>query len=191
MCAYGATELFFATGTTGVKHGYTNVQTRRSSDGSTEHLNVQTHGVNSKEYRDILLGTGPYDGGLLKQGAALFAEAGVANWAFMQDNARIHYAGSNTANGNETRAAIDSVAPEFVDDWPAKASDLNVIENVWRNTDWDLWANHEWSDFAGYKVALRSAWKRQTTPEKMKRLCGSFRKRLLACIAAQGGETKY
>lgn len=192
ITAHGATDLFFVTGTTGLDLGYKYQKKRKGTDGEDEHFEQRADGVCSNEYRDLLAGKGPFAGspGLLAAGASIFNAAGIADWSFQQDNARIHFAG-NTVNGKKTRAVIDAGAPHFVADWPDKGCDLSPIENAWRMTEWDMWANDSWSDFAGFKRALQRAWKRQTTTAKCKKLCMSFGRRLRLCIANGGDVTKY
>ena len=78
---FGATDLFFATGTSGLKLGYKSPTT-----------DAPASGVIAPEFRDILGGTGKHAHagrlGMLGQLNEIFDGVGVDNWAFQCDGAR-------------------------------------------------------------------------------------------------------
>ena len=80
----------------------------------------------------------------------------------------------------------------LLDDWPALSADLTPIENIWALVEHRLWAHYEWTDLQTFKCALRKAWADITGDAALlRKVVGSFDKRRLACIAANGGNIKY
>ena len=55
-----------------------------------------------------------------------------------------------------------------------------------------LWTEFSWHNLASFKAALRKAWAKVTGDiELLKRLCQSWEKRRVACIASGGEKVKY
>ncbi len=200
-----ATDLFFASGTTGLNHHIKKPPKKRKTqsegdegdaDQQQESDSGEYKGVSSIEYRHLLAGTGPYSGalGLVAQAASVFARASVRNWSWQQDGARAHFAGKSK-NGDATRTLLLSLLTSgatFIDDWPPHSPDLSPIENVWRQVEHVLWTQHSWDDFEGFKRELRLAWREVTSDRQyLSKTCQSFYRRMRACVRARGGETGW
>ena len=76
-------------------------------------------------------------------------------------------------------------------DWPSKSPDLSVIENLWdylgqRVRD----QQNPPQTVAALAAALRQEW-RAIPQQYIRGLFNSMRRRLTACIRAQGGHTGY
>ena len=150
-------------------------------------------GVGSAEYRDICGGTGKFSSqpGMLVEMAQIFAACG-REWIWQQDGARVHTLHPDTVKGKTMRALILQHAHRFVDDWPPNSPDLSPIENVWQRVEDVLWSTRTWHDLASFKSALVDVWKEVTGDKAyVKRVCTSFEKRRLQCIARKGKKTDY
>ncbi len=105
------------------------------------------------------------------------------NFMLLQDNAPCHTA-------NVVRTYMDQNNIERFD-WPAKSPDLNPIENLWdflkRMVQKRITAQ---SRLADLRRILQEEWRRIPVPY-LRKLAYSMRRRLRACIAVQGGSTKY
>ena len=175
------------------------MSTRRSTPDASSGYLATASGVTAPEFRDILGGTGAHAHagrlGMLGQTKAIFDSKGIASWAFQLDGARCQSISPAGVQGAQTRRLILSVAPKVVDGWPATSPDLSPIKNVFSHVERILWTEYKWDDFEGYKRALRACWQRVTGGASgsayLRRVVGSFEKRRLACIAADGGRIKY
>lgn len=194
----GASDLYFATGTTGLNLGYRKAKpTKREKEMAAalgqDALPAIASGVGSEEYRDILGGTGAHatQPGLLKEMAAIFDGVGRA-WTWQQDGARAHTICRTTKLGKATRQLILTHANDLIDDWPALSADLTPIENFWALTEHRLWSAYTWHNLDSFKIALRKAWKDVTSDKNvLKSVCGSFEKRRVSCIAEGGKKINY
>lgn len=198
ICCEGASQLYFATGTTALKLGYRKATLSAAEKKLAKAVGQDlvpgiASGVGAEEYRDILGGTGAHSSqpGMLCEMQRIFAEQG-RRWVWQQDGARAHTLNSKTDNGKRARALILQHADDLLDDWPALAADLSPIENVWAIVEYHLWAEYEWSDLESFKRALRKAWADVTSDKALlRRVCGSFEKRRRVCIAAKGGKIEF
>jgi hypothetical protein len=198
----GASELYFATGTTGLKLGYKREARTKKEKAAAEAAEARgeeavaadASGVGNAEYRDILGGTGAHASqpGLLNEMNVIFKALG-RTWVWQQDGARAHTINKSTKMGKLTRQLILQHADELLDGWPALAADLTPIENIWALVEHCLWTKHcDWHDLSTFKISLRRAWSEITgNKDLLKRVCGSFEKRRVACIAARGEKIKY
>ena len=109
---------------------------------------------------------------------------------FMQDNARIH-----TSRAVRTFLAENNITTL---NWPAYSPDLNPIEHLWwvlkrrMNKFYPQYDNYSYSEeqWDGFCYALKDCWRR--IPRRyIEALIGSMPRRLRACIAARGWQTKY
>lgn len=215
---FGASSLHFATGTTGLKLGYRQEPKKKvkkakggatvETEGDDEHVEgdrddegplpdlppeAYARGVGSREYRDILAGTGPHATqiGLLTEVRDLFQKAGRSPWIWQQDGARAHTV-KDTALGRPTRKLILEHADQLLEGWPSCSPDLSPIENVWMLVEHRLWTTYTWHDLRSMKDALRKAWADVTGDVNlMARMCTSFEKRRLACIEAEGDQVSW
>ena len=191
----GGSSLYFATGTTGLTLGYKTTKRRGAQAAAgTADLDFvgDARGVGNEEYQDILGGNGAHASqlGMLNEINALFSRTN-RRWVWQQDGARAHTVNMRTDKGKATRALILQHASGLVD-WPVLACDLSPIENVWSLMDVRLWTECQWHDLDSFKRAVVKVWNEITGDlELMKRLCGSFEKRRMACIAAGGDKIKY
>uniref|UniRef100_A0A7S3VZ17 Tc1-like transposase DDE domain-containing protein n=1 Tax=Emiliania huxleyi TaxID=2903 RepID=A0A7S3VZ17_EMIHU len=214
VTAHGATKLYFASGTTGMKDNYKSPTkkvkkaapanaSRKRSRAQADEEGKPLSGVGAEEWRNILQGkaefarTGP---GLLQEAVTIFTRVGKARvWAFQCDGASSQSLSQSglAVQGPKNRAVIKAVAPKLVEGWPAHSPDLSPIENVFSRVEWLLWTDPEfkWNDFESFKVALRAAWAKVTGGTAgsayLKKTVGSFEKRRRKCIELQGGRTKY
>ena len=214
----GASDLYFATGTTGFKGGYTKESPRKkkkkgrggaavtpavtravsaivtaAADEAAADNAAEASGVGATEYRDILAGKGAHaqQAGMLNEMRDIFAAAG-RNLIWQQDGAGAHTINQHSAKGKATRDLILSIAHDLLEDWPSLSADLTPIENFWWMTEHRLWSTGTWHDLKSFKEALRKAWREVTGDlAVLRRVVGSFEKRRKACIEAQGGKIKY
>ena len=168
---HGATELHYATGTTGYKSNF--VYATGKAKG-TPH-----RGVCKREYKEILE-SGGYGAevGLLEEARALFMVAEEEDdWFFQQDQPKIHVGCEDV---------ILRSAPNCLE-WPGNSPDLSIIENVWAEVERILWKKFTWHNLAEFKGALNSAWREVTENAAYRaRLFASMPKRLEKVIAGRG-----
>ncbi|KAG2466638.1 TCB1 transposase, partial [Polypterus senegalus] len=74
-------------------------------------------------------------------------------------------------------------------EWPSQSPDLNPIEMLWHDLKKALHARKP-SNKAELQQFCKDEWAK-IPPERRKRLIASYRKRLIAVIAAKGGPTSY
>ena len=213
VTAHGATELYFASGTTGIKNNYKSPTKKKKkavpaqaggkrSRAEPDEEGKELRGVGAEEWRNILNGEKEHAGkpGLLQEAVTIFTRVNKAHvWAFQCDGASSQSLSQSerARDGPKNRAAINRVAPNLVEGWPAHSPDLSPIENVFSRVEWVLWTDPEfkWNNFATFKVALRAAWAKVTGGEAgttyLKKTVGSFEKRRKLCIEAKGGRIKY
>ncbi len=74
-------------------------------------------------------------------------------------------------------------------EWPSQSPDLNPIEMLWHDLKQSF---HAWkpSNVAELKQFCKEEWAR-IPPQRCNRLIASYRKRLIAVVAAKGGTTSY
>lgn len=73
--------------------------------------------------------------------------------------------------------------------WPPNSPDLNPIENLWAYTVNEL-SNDSWKNLDELHASIDVVWG-QIDVDTVRKFTSSFRKRLLACVKANGGHTKY
>jgi transposase len=171
---YGATELHFVTGTTGLVSKY------KHTSGK---LKGSVHkGVCSREYKDVLLSGGAGASmGLIEDARAIFEAAGVTKYAFQQDNPNIHLAAI---------AILQENCPRLLP-WPATSPDLSLIENVWSLVEFHLRRDYTWHDLESFKAALTQAWQSVTSDKEYRQnLFNSMKRRLQQCINKGGDIVK-
>ena len=207
ICKYGVTKLTYVTGTTGLNAdgAYTcNKRVPKAQQAAMGGTTKQTNatGVGNVEYLDILKGGGPRGYiGILNEAKSLFSKTSFANcWWFQQDGARAHTIAA-TSMGKGTKAAIKSVAPNLLDDWPPNSPDLSPIENLWRQVEWHLWTHEAWefNSQAAFRDALDRSWDAVTQGDQgreyIKKLVSSFDRRpggrLHQVVDREGGQTDY
>ncbi len=74
-------------------------------------------------------------------------------------------------------------------EWPNQSPDLNLIEMLWHDLKQSF---HAWkpSSVAELKKICKKEWAK-IPPQRCERLIASFRKCLIAVVAAKGGTTSY
>jgi transposase len=101
---------------------------------------------------------------------------------FQQDNARPHTSKIATTFLEDNKVRIL--------DWPAQSPDLNPIENLWHEVKMSVCRKPKPSNLNDLKILVKQAWC-DIPPETCRRLVDSMPDRVAACIAADGGPTKY
>lgn len=101
---------------------------------------------------------------------------------FQQDNARPH-----TARITTQYLAQNNIA---VLQWPAVSPDLNPIEHIWDELGRKARANHQINNIQDLTRALNHEW-RNLGNATIERYVTSMRRRIIACIRANGGHTHY
>ncbi len=101
-----------------------------------------------------------------------------------QDGAPCHRAGATKLWIEQQSAFVT-----LLDAWPANSPDLNPIENLWAFTNQQL-SNTAFHDLDDLHAAVDAAWG-AIDQEMVRRFTGSFRARLQAVVAANGGLTRY
>ncbi|KAK1795605.1 hypothetical protein P4O66_001100 [Electrophorus voltai] len=74
-------------------------------------------------------------------------------------------------------------------EWPSQSPDLNPIEMLWHDLKKAVHA-HKPSNVAELQQFCKDEWAK-IPPQRCKRLVASYRKRLIAVVAANGGPTSY
>ena len=74
-------------------------------------------------------------------------------------------------------------------EWPSQSPDLNPIEMLWRDLKKVVHARKP-SNVAELKQFCKEEWAK-IPPQRCERLIASYRKRLIAVVAAEGGTTSY
>jgi transposase len=102
---------------------------------------------------------------------------------FQQDNARPHTA----------RIAQDYLQQELIQmfPWPAFSPDMSPIEHIWDELGRRVHRRQpQPANMEQLMAALIDEW-RNIPQLRIRRLMQSMRRRILACIAARGGHTRY
>lgn len=128
--------------------------------------------VDSLKYQEILKGY------LIPTMDTLYPEG----YVLQQDNARPH-------TSRSTRKFFEDQGLELLDEWPANSPDLNPIENLWG------WMKRmlepvKRTSVEDWKSKLEELWD-SVSSELIEKLVVSMPQRIEACIAANGGHTKY
>jgi hypothetical protein len=172
VTAYGATKLFFATGTTDLDHGY-----RYKNEG-------KVRGVGGAEYREMVL---PH---LIGEGERLYRSRGIT-WVFQQDGATSHTSKATLAMLHEQMHSWERVissgkASKYK--WSAGSPDLSLIENLWAIVEMKLWtAEYNWHDLSSFKKALETCWEKEANnPEMLRKLFGGMKGRVQECLKREG-----
>jgi len=100
----------------------------------------------------------------------------------MQDNARPRIARVTTQFLQHNNV---SVMP-----WSAVSPDLNPIEHIWDQLGRTAQANYQIDNVRDLTRALKQEW-RNLPNALVLRYVTSVRRRIIACIRAKGGETRY
>lgn len=161
--AFGLTDLYFATPTTGQTKFYFNEKT-----------GDQYKGVCSAEYQDILQK-------LLADGDRLFqnSKKWADGWVYQQDGASSHTAGPTV------KLLKELMPSRILEDWPANSPDLSWIENIWAIVDRRL-RKQEYDDIDEFKAALLKIW-REVDLSICQNAVAGMSKRFTECIANEGG----
>ena len=107
----------------------------------------------------------------------------LPSFRFQDDNARAHRA--HVVLNHLQTCGIQSLP------WPAMSPDLSPIEHVWdilgRRVQGHVQAPRNLQELAN---VLQEQWRR-IPQNDIRRLVGSMRRRCVACLAANGGPTRY
>ncbi len=74
-------------------------------------------------------------------------------------------------------------------EWPSQSPDLNPIEMLWHDLKQSIHARKP-SNVAELKQFCKEEWAK-IHPQRCERLIASYRKHLIAVVAAKGGTTSY
>ena len=163
---YGATELVFASGTTGRVSPYTNSKTGRPYAG-----------VCGAEYEEIIAPT------LISDGQEVFNGTAYEDcWVYQQDGAPPH----RTKGSLET---IQQLVPGgLLADWPPNSPDLSPIENVWSWMEQELRRRPVCRTAAELEGVLTDIWRdlRDNHSQMLKNLFASFPDRLHKVVELDG-----
>lgn len=101
---------------------------------------------------------------------------------FQHDNARPHTA----------RVTADFLQRNNVNvlPWPSRSPDLSPIEHIWDELGRRVRRNHQPATLPALENALVQEWRRLPAIT-VQRYVDSMRRRLIACILANGGHTRY
>ncbi|GFS85040.1 transposable element Tcb2 transposase [Trichonephila clavipes] len=102
---------------------------------------------------------------------------GLPGAIFQQDNARLHTA----------RVAQDFLRHFQTLPWSARSPDLFPVEHVWDQLKWQMPSCHSVHDF---ELAAQDLWA-HLPQDNIRCLINSMPDRVMACIAAGGGPTRY
>ncbi|GFY24266.1 DDE_3 domain-containing protein [Trichonephila clavipes] len=102
---------------------------------------------------------------------------GLPGAIFLQDNARSHTA----------RVAQDFLRHFQTLPWPARSSDLSLVEHVWDQLKRQMPSCHSVHDL---ELAIQDLWV-HLPQDNIRCLINSMPDRVAACIAAEGGPTRY
>jgi DDE superfamily endonuclease/Helix-turn-helix domain len=166
---HGVTKAHLVTGTSKLQTTYTNLKGKASKN------------ITSAEYEDVLTRT------LLPEGARLFASAGLSGWILQQDNDPTHKKPS--ARALKAWNAKRRGQVKLLENWPPNSPDLSPIENAWAHVQATVNAAG-CKDFDEFQATLLKAW-RDLDVSVVKGLMASLPTRLRACVAVEGGITRF
>lgn len=170
---YGATNLHFATGTTGQMSKY---KVQKVEKKGSLHV-----GVCSQEYLDIMLKGakgGKRERGMIEEESSLFDPNKLHKMVHQHDGAKVHVAAV---------ADLQQHCPEVMG-WPPVSPDLSLIENVWSVVALLLHKGCKWRNLKEFKKAVKQAWESVTSDADFREhLFKSMPGRLQKCIQ-RGGE---
>ena len=145
----------------------------------TTGFEAASKGVNGHVYKQLL------EDQLIPACKALMRWRGVSkateNWVFQQDNAKAH----------TSRVVKQWLGQQAftVMNWPSKSPDLSWIENMWGYVSKQLSTRTDLTP-ENFQQAAMEEWDSIPREVHMK-MYDSIKKRLRACIEANGGSTKY
>lgn len=158
---YGKTELFFSTGTTGLKNGY----------------EKGNRGVAAQEYVEQVLSKC-----IVPTARSLLEKRGILYWQLQQDGARAHTA-------KHTTGFLQQAHVNVLPNWPANSPDLSWIENLWGIVDREL-RKQNYSNFEQFCEELRRIWD-EVPCKTLVKLEKSMRRRMELCIELKGEHIGY
>jgi len=104
---------------------------------------------------------------------------------YLSDNSPIHKA-------KVAQAWLRANIPQYIPPkhWPGYSPDLNPIENAWARLKHEVAMSQPTND-TSLREAIENAWNSMMTPSYCTELAESMNQRITACVAANGGPTKY
>lgn len=165
---YGATQLFKATGTTGLAKQYF----RTNKQGVV----VPYDGVGAQEFQDIMRKR------LVPQAERILRKHKAGKGMYLIDGAPAHTAHS-------TKYFLRSRNIQYLQDWPPNSPDLNPIENTWAWLKLHVCRQHP-STAADLWRKAQQVW-RKLNKDKCAKYMRSFNRRKQLCVQRKGGHTGY
>lgn len=187
LCHKGASGLLYVTGTSKGK----DTPSRRFKRFKVDGKPTSAKGLNNHEYRARVL---PF----LQEEAERILGKKFKRSVFMQDGARPHgLAGKKSYMAKETRKRLNSLFQKrWIDNWPAKSPDLNLIENYWANAQRILekWLNNGERPQSAeqWEHMVDRAWAEATADkDAICRACLAWPNRMKECLKVKGGRLKH